>query len=687
MSSNPELPVSIVPTPDHDPYLWLEDVDSEQALTWVKHQNQLTQKELEQHPKFEGIRQRILSHLNSKEQIPMIAKYGQWYYNFWQDQEHVRGIWRRTTLEEYRQENPAWELVLDLDALAQDENENWVWQGAVVLEPDYDRCLIYLSRGGADASVIREFDLLQKCFIQDGFVLPESKGYASYFDKNHLWIGRDFGEGTLTSSGYPRMIKVWQRGTSLEDAKIVYEGKNNDVRAYGYVTQARGKRHEVITRAKTFYTWEVFLHRDGHLTLLDIPEDAPVEIVDDWLVLHLKSPYQIENKSYVAGTLLAIKLDAFLQEQRMFDVLFEPAPRKVLENWMATKTLFLLNVSNNLVSELYSLSYQEQDWHKTEIDLPVSGNIMLWSEDDQHTDNYFLMGDDYLTPPSLFFKTSRAAFEKLKSNPATFDSSSTQVQRFEVASQDGVMIPYFVVSHKDTVFNKDSVFNGKNPTLLYGYGGFEISLGPEYKFGTWLEQGGIFIEAILRGGGEFGPEWHWAATKENKQRTFDDFISIAEDVIARGISSPQHLGIMGGSNGGLLMGAMLTQRPDLFKAVVCEVPLLDMFRYSQLLAGASWMAEYGDPSKSEEWDYIKNYSPYHTVQLDKNYSRTLFITSTRDDRVHPGHARKMMALMKDIGADVLYFENMEGGHARAANKDQRAYMQALKYCFLLGELS
>ncbi len=671
----------VLPAPEHDPYLWLEEIDSEQALDWVRQQNQITQAELEQNPKFEVMRQGILSHLNSKEQIPMINKYGQWYYNFWQDQEHVRGIWRKTSLEGYRQKNPVWELVLDLDALAQEENENWVWQGAVVLEPEYDRCLIYLSKGGADASIVREFDLDEKRFIADGFVLPESKGYAYYFDKDHLWVARDFGEDSLTASGYPRITKVWQRATPLDNAKTVYEGQKDDVRIYGYITQARGKRHEIITRAKTFYTWDVFLHQNGKLTQLDIPEDASIELVGDWLILWLKSPYQVQEITYLAGTLLAIKVESFLQGKRDFDVLFEPSSRKILENWIATKTMFILNVSNNLVSELYSLVYQEQDWHQTKVDLPVSGNIMIWSEDDQHTDNYFLMGNDYLTPSSLFYKTPAKDFEKLKSNPARFDSSNHQVQRFEVASKDGVMIPYFVVSHKNTVFN------GKNPTLIYGYGGFEVSLGPGYKFGEWLEQGGIFVEAILRGGGEFGPDWHWDATKENKQKCFDDFIAIAKDVIARGISSSQHLGIMGGSNGGLLMGAMLTQQPDLFKAIVCQVPLLDMFRYSQLLAGASWMAEYGDPSKSEDWDYISRYSPYHNIRSDQVYPRTLFITSTRDDRVHPGHARKMMALMQNVGADVLYFENTEGGHAGAANKGQRAYMEALEYCFLLSELT
>jgi prolyl oligopeptidase len=671
----------ILPTPDNDPYLWLEEVEDDKALEWVREQNKVSQGTLEALPNFERLRARILTILDSDEKIPYIAKHGQWYYDFWQDKTQVRGVWRRTTLASYRTEKPDWETVLDLDALAVEENENWVWRGADVLEPGYDRCLLYLSKGGSDATVVREFDLLEKRFISDGFMLPESKGWVTYRHQDSLLVGRSFGEGSLTTSGYPRLVKQWQRVTPLESAVTLFEGETTDVLAFASSYQTRGVRHEYVTRSKTFYHRERFLRRD-ELIKLEHPEDAELQFVGDFLMLDLKSPYTVNNKTYAAGSLIAIRLESFLKGKRNFAVLFEPSERTVLSAWRVTKHYLLLNVSANLERRLYTLKFENQQWIKQELEPPIKGTLSLWAEDDETSDNFFLEGSDYLTPPSLFYGNAEMkTFEKLKQAPAWYDSGQFVSEKFEVVSKDGEKIPYFVVRRKDIKLD------GKNPTLLYGYGGFEVSMGPGYKGVAWLEQGGIYVEAILRGGGEFGPDWHWAATKENKQRTFDDFIAIAEDLIARNITSPEHLGIMGGSNGGLLMGAMLTQRPELFKAIVCAVPLLDMYRYNQLLAGASWMGEYGDPNKSEEWAYIQRYSPYHNVTPGARYPKVLFTTSTKDDRVHPGHARKMTALLKDLGYDVLLYENIEGGHAGAANNAQTAYRQALSYSFLFHELS
>lgn len=562
----------ILPTPEHDPYLWLEEVEGEEALAWVREQNKITQAELETLPNFEAMRERILTILDSEEKIPYIAKYGRWYYNFWQDKTHVRGLRRRTTLDEYRKENPAWESVLDLDQLSAEENENWVWKGAVPLEPTHDRCLVYLSRGGSDANIIREFDLLEKKFVEDGFYLPESKGQASYRNRDSIVIGRDFGEGTLTTSGYPRFVKLWQRSTPLNEAKTIFEGQVADMGTYGYLSRVRGLEHEVIERRKTFWTAETFLRQDETLTKLEIPEDADFSFVDEWLVLNLKSAYKVAEKIYLAGSLIAIRLESFLEGERDFDVLFEPIERTVLDAWAVTKNYLLLNVSANLERKLYSLKFENNAWQKQELGLPIKGSLNLWAEDDENSDNFFLSGSDYLTPPSFYYGNSEGTFELLKRGPAWFDSSHFVSEKFEASSKDGVKVPYFVVRRKDMKFEH------KNPALLYGYGGFEVSFGPNYQDAVWLNNGGVYVDAILRGGGEFGPDWHWAATKENKQRTFDDFIAIAEDLITRGITSPQHLGIMGGSNGGLLMGAMLTQRPDLFKVIVCEVPLLDMYR-------------------------------------------------------------------------------------------------------------
>ncbi len=672
----------VLPTPEHDPYLWLEEIEGEKALEWVREQNKVTQQKLEALPNFEKLHERVLTILDSEEKIPYISKHGQGYYNFWQDKTQVRGLWRRTTLESYRSDKPEWETVIDVDALSKEENENWVWQGAQFLEPACDRCLVYLSRGGSDADVIREVDVVEKQFIKDGFVLSESKGNASYRDKDSLFVGRDFGEGSMTTSGYPRIVKTWQRGTPLERAETIFEGSTDDVWTYGFVNRVRGIEHEVIGRNKTFWSGERYLRRDDKLIKLEFPEDAYMSLIADWLMLDLKSPYSVAEKIYPTGALLAIKLESFLKGERNFDVLFEPSERTVLSSWMVTKNYLVLNVSANLERKLYTLKFENNTWQKQELDSPVKGTLNLWVEDDENSDNFFLEGSDYLTPSSLFYGNAETrTFEKLKQAPAWYDSSKFVAEKFEAVSKDGEKIPYFVVRRNDIKLDS------KNPTLLYGYGGFEVSMGPGYKSAVWLENGGVYVEAILRGGGEFGPDWHWAATKENKQRAFDDFIAIAEDLTARKITSPQHLGIMGGSNGGLLMGAVFTQRPDLFKAVVCAVPLLDMYRYNQMLAGASWVGEYGDPSKSEEWAYIGKYSPYHKVKTDREYPKILFTTSTKDDRVHPGHARKMMALLKDLGYDVLLYENIEGGHAGAANNVQIAYRQALSYGFLFAELS
>ncbi|MGL4609708.1 MAG: prolyl oligopeptidase family serine peptidase [Trueperaceae bacterium] len=672
-----------LPTPEHDPYPWLETVEGDEALAWVREQNKVTQRELEALPNFEPLCERVLTMLDSEEKIPFIRKHGQWYYNFWQDKNHVRGLWRRTTLEEYRKEKPNWELVLDLDKLATEENENWVWKGTGFLEPENDRCLLYLSRGGSDAAVIREFNVLEKSFIKDGFVLPESKGQATYRDQDSLFIGRDFGDGTLTTSGYPRIVKEWQRHTPLAEAKTVFEGHANDVWVSGAAVKTLGSSYEFVEVSKTFWLGESFLRQGEKLIKLEIPEDAALwtQMMGEWLLLSLKSSYKLPSKTYSAGALIAIRLQDFLQGSRDFYTLFQPAERKMFESYIYTKHHLLLLVKDNLEPKLYALKFSDGTWSQTELGLPVKGNITMWAEDAETSDGFFLEGSDYLTPSNFYYVTPSGKFEQLKQAPAWYDGGQFISEKFEVASKDGVAIPYFVVRRKDVKFD------GKNPTMLYGYGGFEVSMGPGYKSAAWLDNGGIYVEAILRGGGEFGPDWHWAATKENKQRTFDDFIAIAEDLIARKITSPEHLGIMGGSNGGLLMGAMLTQRPDLFKAIVCAVPLLDMYRYNVLLAGASWMAEYGDPNNPEEWAYIQKYSPYHNVKAGMTYPRVLFTTSTKDDRVHPGHARKMMALLKDLGYDVLLYENIEGGHAGAANNQQAAYSRALSYAFLLEELS
>ena len=667
-----------------DPYLWLEDVTGEKALDWVRAQNAVSTKELEASPDFAPMRARLLAILDSKERIPFVSKRGKFFYNFWRDQKNVRGLLRRTTLDEFKKPEPAWETVLDLDQLAAAEKENWVWHGYNVLEPDYDRCLVALSRGGADASVQREFDLLKKEFVADGFKLPEAKSRVDWRNRDTLYVATDYGPGSLTKSGYPRIAKEWRRGTPLAEARVVFEGAVDDVSASVSVARDHGRVHEFAHRAPTFFTTEVSVRRGDEFVRIDKPADVEVHTFGEWLLLQPKLDWTLNGKTYKGGTLLAANFDAYLKGGRAFTTLFEPTDRKSLASIGATKNYLILNELENVRSRPALLRYTDGRWARTALEAPAFGNVGVHGIDAEESDDYFMTVTDFLTPSSLYLGTAGdATREKLKSLPAFFSTDGLEIQQFEAKSKDGTRVPYFQVSREGVKLD------GSNPTLLYGYGGFEISMLPNYSPGSgsaWLERGGVYVLANIRGGGEFGPAWHNAARKENRQRAYDDFIAVAESVIARQVTSPKHLGIQGGSNGGLLMGVMLTQRPDLFGAVVCQVPLLDMRRYNKLLAGASWMDEYGDPDQPEQWAYIKNYSPYQNVKPGVKYPRVFFTTSTRDDRVHPGHARKMVARMKEQGHDVLYYENIEGGHGGSANNAQAAYMSALAYTFLWKQL-
>ena len=668
-----------------DPYLWLEDVTGDKAIAWVKEQNVKSQKLLEAQPLFSAIRDQTLEVLNSRARIPAVAKRGAFYYNFWQDEKNIRGVWRRTTMAEYKKTEPAWETVLDLDQLAKNEKENWVWKGSSCLYPNYERCLISLSRGGADANVVREFDMVSKSFVAGGFELKEAKGSAAWADLNTLLVQTDFGAGSMTKSGYPRITKEWKRGTLIDNAKLIYEGQDADISISAYQVDGKGyKTRQFVRRALTFYTSELYLREPAKLTKLDLPSDANATYRGAMLWVQLKSAWPVGGKTYPQGALVAINFDAFMKGDRNFDVLFEPTARKSLAGWTLTKNYLILNELDNVKNRLYEVQHKNGKWSRRAIQLPGLGTVTASAIDDNESDDYFLTLTDYLTPSTLYLAKAGADLrEILKSLPAFFDASPYKVEQLEVSSKDGERIPYFLL------MNKDTKFDGKNPTLLYGYGGFEISLLPAYSAtvgNAWLNNGGVYVVANIRGGGEFGPRWHQAGLKANRQRVYDDFIAVAEDLIARKITSPRHLAISGGSNGGLLVGAVAVQRPELFKAVLCSVPLLDMKRYHKLLAGASWVAEYGNPDDPAEWEFISKYSPYQNVKAGVTYPKILFVTSTRDDRVHPGHARKMMARMMEQGHDVLYYENIEGGHAGSANNAQLAYRNALQYSFLLKEL-
>ncbi|MGX4641274.1 prolyl oligopeptidase family serine peptidase [Massilia sp. SYSU DXS3249] len=666
-----------------DPWLWLEDVAGERPLAWVKEKNAVAERELGG-PAHEALRTRLQAILDAKERIPYVRLHGDFLYNFWRDASHERGIWRRTTLAEYRKEAPGWETVIDLDALARDEGENWVWAGVTCLEPRGTRCLVSLSRGGGDAEVIREFDLESGAFVAGGFALPESKGSVGWIDQDTLFVATDFGPGSMTASGYPRLVKEWKRGTPLAAAALVFEARPEDLSASAHKDRTPGFEREFVTRQIGFYSSELFLREGGRLVKIDKPEDANAYAVRDQLLIELRSNWTLGGRTWPQGALLAIDFERFMRGERDFELLFAPTATSSLDGVTAVRGAVLLTVLDNVKNRIVELRREGKAWQRRDVAAPAIGTLGVAALDEIESDQYFLSVTDFLTPTTLYLGTAGTdARDKLKAMPAWFDPQPYTVSQFQARSKDGTMVPYFVVMDRKTKHD------GKTPTLLYGYGGFEVSLKPAYSgmIGAgWLEQGGAYVLANIRGGGEFGPRWHQAALKEQRQKAFDDFLAVAKDLIRRKISSPRHLGIMGGSNGGLLVGAALTQRPDLFNAVVCQVPLLDMRRYHKLLAGASWMGEYGDPDDPKQWEFIGKYSPYQNVFKDKHYPRVLFTTSTRDDRVHPGHARKMAALMGDQGHDVLYWENTEGGHAGAANNTQQARMWALTYSFLRKQL-
>jgi prolyl oligopeptidase len=667
-----------------DPYLWLEGVEDAKALDWVRARNAVSEKQLAGDPGFEALRGSLLEILDSNARIPYVSKMGGYFYNFWRDKNNPQGVWRRTTLAEYRKESPKWEVLLDIDALGKAEGVNWVWGGADCLRPAYDRCLISLSRGGADADVTREFDVSDKAFVTGGFARPEAKGQIGWIDADTVYVSTDFGPGSMTSSGYPRIAKEWKRGTPMSAAKTIYEGQDSDISVGAYRDHTPGYERDFVYRGLTFYTNELYLRgKAGALTKLDLPDGAQKSAFREWLSVELRQPWTVGGREYQAGSLLAIRLDAFLSGARNFDVLFEPAQNTSLASSAVTKDHVILNVLEDVKNRLYVLTPGKNGWTRAPlVGAPAFGTVGISAVDADESNDYFMTVTDYLTPTSLLMGTVGRTPEKLKQLPSFFDASQHEISQQFATSKDGTRVPYFMVS------KKGMARNGKNPTLLYGYGGFEVSLTPNYSAGVgraWLSQGGVYVVANIRGGGEYGPRWHQAALKADRNKAYEDFAAVAEDLIARKITTPKHLGIQGGSNGGLLMGNMTVMYPQLFGAVVCQVPLLDMKRYHKLLAGASWMAEYGNPD-TDDWSFLKAYSPYQNVRKDVRYPPVLFTTSTRDDRVHPGHARKMMARMQEQGHDVTYYENIEGGHGGAANNAQSAYMSALAYTFLKQKL-
>lgn len=685
----PVTPITNATTSD-DPFLWLEDIRGDRSMAWVKKENARTTRQFIDNDEFVKTRDSILEVLDSEARIPYVNRMGDHLYNFWRDKAHPRGIWRRTTLAEYRKSDPQWEVLLDIDALGKAENHKWVFKGASCLKPAYDRCLIELSPDGGDAVRVREFDLSSKSFVKSGFDLPVAKTQVDWIDENTLYVGTDFGPGSMTVSSYPRIAKEWKRGTPLSAATTVYEGKPTDLSVSASHDRTPGFERDFVNVALDFYHSEMYQRTGGKLVRVDVPSDASADAHRQWLLVRTRSAWKIGTTTYPSGALLATRFDDFMAGKREFTVLFKPDAHTSLASYAWTRHHLIVNLMDDVKSRLEELTPPAGEksgvaWKTIAMPgAPVMSTVEVVDTDPDHSDEYWLDIAGFLTPASLergVLGGSKA--ETIKQEPAFFDAAKFDVSQHFVTSKDGTRVPYFEIAPKGLKAD------GSNRTLLYGYGGFEVSLQPQYSGSigrAWLERGGVYVIANIRGGGEYGPAWHQAALKADRPRAYEDFAAVAEDLVKRGVTSAKHLGAEGGSNGGLLVGNMLTEYPQLFGAIACEVPLLDMKRYTHLSAGASWMAEYGNPDTAD-WNFIKTFSPYQNVKKDGHYPPVLFYTTTSDDRVGPVQARKMAAKMQAMKLpDVWFYENLEGGHGAGADNKQAATMHALAYDFLWDQL-
>ncbi|WP_405719731.1 prolyl oligopeptidase family protein [Streptomyces sp. NBC_00046] len=667
---------------DEDPYLWLEDIDGEAALEWVAERNAETAAALADDAGFAALKARLREVLDASDRIPYTVRRGPFLYNFWRDAGQVRGVWRRTTPEQYRKDSPDWEVLLDVDALAAAEGEKWVWAGAQVRRPDHDRALVCLSRDGGDAVVVREFDLATRTFVEDGFRVAEAKTRIGWIDADTVFIGADLGPDSLTDSGYPRTVRRWRRGTPLEEAALVFEAGTGDVAAWGRHDTTPGFERDFVARWLDFFRSETFLlNPDASLVRIDVPDDANAYAHRRHLIVTLKSDWLGQP----AGSLLAFDFDAFLAGDRTAEALFTPDERTALAGHSWTRHHLILETMRDVSTHIEVLTPTPGGgWARKPLaDVPALSRVTVVDTDPDISDEYFLDVSGFLQPSALHHGRIGAESEVLKQAPARFDTAGLTVEQFFAASQDGTRVPYFVIGPGHSCATP-------GPTLLYGYGGFEVPLIPSYDAVTgraWLERGGTYVIANIRGGGEYGPGWHQAALGADRPRAFEDFAAVATDLVARGITTPAMLGAAGGSNGGLLMGAMLTRYPHLFGAIVAQVPLLDMLRFHKLLAGASWTAEYGNPDNEADRPHLRELSPYHRITADRAYPPLLLTTSTRDDRVHPGHARKTAARLRELGHPVLFHENTGGGHAGASDNEQSAHNEALMHTFLWQHLA
>ena len=696
-ASMPNFPADLTPAgvAAADDHLALEAVDGAEGMAFVARSNERALATLEGDPRYEPFRQQAEAILTATDRIPAPSFLGDGIGNFWQDATNPKGIWRRTTLESYASGDAQWETLLDIDALARAEGKDWVFKGASCLPPAETRCLINLSDGGKDAVVVREFDLTTKAFVEGGFVLPEGKHRISWLDADTLLVATDFGPGTLTESGYPYIVKSLTRGQTLGQATEVYRGEAGDggygVSPYVLRDGSGAVQAVLINRPLDTFRAETWLWQDGDAVKLALPERVSVYgMMGQQLVVGLEEDWVWRGEAQSAGTLLATDINKLRDAgdeiilTNADEEIFTPGARQSINSVAVYDDHVVVSYNDNVVGRVAVFENRgEWGWLRTDVAVPDNQAVSL-GDSSRGSGRVFLSTQGFLTPPTLsLFTVEGAELAELRSAPPKFEASTHVVRQYEATSTDGTKIPYFVVMPRDLALD------GTAPTILFGYGGFQISFPPAYKpeMGKlWLENGGVFVQANIRGGGEFGPGWHQAALNENRQRAFDDFAAVAEDLIARGITSPRHLGIYGRSNGGVLTSVSITQRPELFNAAVIESPLIDMLRYHELPAGASWIGEYGDPRIPEEAAWIAEYSAYQRLSPELDYPRVYITTNTRDDRVHPAHARKFAARLEAQGHDHLYFEDTAGGHSNDADPVANARRWARHYVYLAQQL-
>jgi prolyl oligopeptidase len=680
------------PTAAEDPYLWLEDVEGERALAQVKAWNKATEDLLTKDPKFEEYRRRAKAVLDDERQIATPdAVIGDKVLNLWRDAKNPRGLWRVSPLAAYRSGKPEWRTLIDVDALGKEEGKSWVWHGADCLAPEYRRCLVALSPGGTDADIVREFDLETGRFVGGGFVIPEAKSNSAWVDADTVIVATDYGQDSLTTSGYPRVAKLWKRGTPLSAARTLFEGEKGDVSVTPLAFQDGDRRWTFVGRGKTFWTNEYrLLTPEGRLVSVPLPADAELEdVLNGRLIGKLQSPLDAGGQKLPEGAVVAWNLaDIAAGRASAPELVIAPSRSQAIEQVAGSDEMLWVKTLDDVSGKLYALRRgADGRWSGDSAALPANSTVQLLAAAGT-SDLAFATVEGMLTPPTLYAVEPGKPLVVVQTLPATFDASGFSVEQRFARSKDGTRVPYFLVRKKGA--------KGPVPTLVHAYGGFRAAQTPGYLTGQpyragplglfWVEEGNAYVLANIRGGGEYGPQWHRSVLRENRQKSFDDLHAVAEDLIRTGVTAKGKVGISGRSNGGVLVGAALNQRPDLYSAVISGSPLHDMKRYSHLLAGASWIDEYGDPDRPEDWAFMSRYSPYQNLRKGVRYPAVFFYSSTKDDRVHPGHARKMAARLSEYGNRFYFHEYLEGGHSVGADRSEDAHRAALLMGYLKREL-